>query len=100
MKTAHRVSGLMLANHTSIHTLFSRAMSQFDMLKKRNAFIEAYRQTSMFSDGLGEFDDARCGGALRGAQAVRSLRAHPPPSALRRRLLRTRCRRAGKWSRH
>ncbi|KAG8468945.1 hypothetical protein KFE25_007463 [Diacronema lutheri] len=59
VKTAHRVSGLMLANHTSIHTLFSRAMSQFDKLKNRNAFIEAYRQTSMFSDGLGEFDDAR-----------------------------------------
>ncbi|KAJ1633494.1 tubulin gamma-1 chain protein [Pavlovales sp. CCMP2436] len=59
VKTAHRVSGLMLANHTSIHTLFARALSQYDKLKNRNAFIEAYRQTSMFSDGLGEFDDAR-----------------------------------------
>jgi hypothetical protein len=61
VKTAHRVSGLMLANHTSIHTLFARALSQFDRLKNRNAFIEQYRQTSIFSDGLDEFDDARCG---------------------------------------
>lgn len=83
VKTAHRVSGLMLANHTSIHTLFSRALSQFDKLKNRNAFIEAYRQTAMFSDGLDEFDDSRCA-------AARPAAARAPPPAPPGRVLRQR----------
>eukprot|EP00455_Lapot_gusevi_P052697 TRINITY_DN8062_c0_g1_i4.p1 TRINITY_DN8062_c0_g1~~TRINITY_DN8062_c0_g1_i4.p1 ORF type:complete len:466 (+),score=90.15 TRINITY_DN8062_c0_g1_i4:76-1473(+) len=59
VKTAHRVSGLMMANHTSIHTLFQTAMDQYDKLRTRNAFLDNYRKTNMFSDGLDEFDNAR-----------------------------------------
>lgn len=59
LKTAHRVSGLMIANHTSIHTLFAKAMKQYDLMRKRNAFIENYRKYPMFSDSLEEFDSAR-----------------------------------------
>jgi len=59
LKTAHRVSGLMIANHTSIHTLFAKAMKQYDVMRKRNAFIENYRKYPMFSDSLEEFDSAR-----------------------------------------
>lgn len=59
VKTAHRVSGLMIANHTSIRTLFSKSMRQFDMLRKRSAFLENYKKFKMFSDGLEEFDSAR-----------------------------------------
>lgn len=59
LKTAHRVSGLMIANHTSIHTLFAKAMKQYDLMRKRNAFIENYRKYPMFSDTLEEFDSAR-----------------------------------------
>lgn len=44
----HKVSGLMLANHTSIASLFKRTCDQFDRLFKRNAFMEQYRKTSMF----------------------------------------------------
>lgn len=33
--SAHRVSGLMLANHTSIRHLFNRCLSQYDKLMKR-----------------------------------------------------------------
>lgn len=55
----HRVSGLMLANHTSVATLFKRILSQYDRLRKRNAFIEQYKKEAPFSDGLGEFDEAR-----------------------------------------
>ena len=78
--TNHRVSGLMLANHTSIASvcsylfqsfancilmllvsqLFKRMLDQFDRLRKRNAFLEQYKKEKMFENGLEEFDDARC----------------------------------------
>ncbi|KAI1315625.1 gamma-tubulin [Mortierella claussenii] len=59
VQTPHRVSGLMLANHTSIASLFQRTCDQFDKLRKRNAFLEPYREGSLFQDGLEEFDDSR-----------------------------------------
>jgi len=57
--TNHRVSGLMLANHTSIASLFKRMLDQFDRLRRRNAFLDQYKKEKMFADGLEEFDDAR-----------------------------------------
>lgn len=54
-----RVSGLMLANHTGINTLFKRIVNQYDRLRKRNAFLEQYKREEPFRDGLGEFDSAR-----------------------------------------
>lgn len=54
-----RVSGLMLANHTGIATLFKRIVVQYDKLRKRNAFLKAYQDQEPFRDGLGEFDTAR-----------------------------------------
>ncbi|KAK9472730.1 Tubulin/FtsZ, GTPase domain-containing protein [Dipodascopsis tothii] len=59
LQSANRVSGLMLANHTSIASMFKRTLDQYDRLRKRNAFLEPYRREPMFSDGLGEFDEAR-----------------------------------------
>lgn len=59
LKNTHRVSGLMLANHTSVATLFKRIVQQYDRLRKRNAFLEQYKKESPFADGLGEFDEAR-----------------------------------------
>ncbi|KAL1980648.1 hypothetical protein VTN96DRAFT_3859 [Rasamsonia emersonii] len=55
----HRVSGLMLANHTSVATLFKRIVQQYDRLRKRNAFLEQYKKEPPFADGLGEFDEAK-----------------------------------------
>lgn len=55
----HKVSGLMMANHTSIASLFNRTLQQYDRLRKRNAFLDLYRREPMFSDNLDEFDDAR-----------------------------------------
>jgi tubulin gamma len=49
----------MLANHTGIATLFRRIVGQYDRLRKRNAFLEQYKREALFSDGLGEFDEAR-----------------------------------------
>jgi|Transcript_6002 tubulin gamma len=60
VQTAHRVSGLMLANHTSIRHLFLRTLSQYDKLMRRKAFLDNYEKFDMFSNGdLSEFDDAR-----------------------------------------
>ena len=55
----HRVSGLMLANHTSIRDLFSRILKQYDQLRKRDAFLDNYRKVDMFADDLTEFDESR-----------------------------------------
>ena len=49
----------MLANHTSIRDLFHRIASQYDKLRKRDAFLDNYRKVPMFADDLSEFDDAR-----------------------------------------
>ncbi|KAF1835163.1 tubulin-domain-containing protein [Decorospora gaudefroyi] len=57
--SSHRVSGLMLANHTGIATLFKRIVAQYSTLRKRNAFLESYKREVPFKDGLGEFDEAK-----------------------------------------
>uniref|UniRef100_A0A7S0MPH6 Tubulin gamma chain n=1 Tax=Cryptomonas curvata TaxID=233186 RepID=A0A7S0MPH6_9CRYP len=67
-----RVSGLMMANHTSISSLFERIMRQFDLLIKKKGgswdparapFIQNYlQQTNLFKsdeDLKDEFDDSR-----------------------------------------
>ncbi|RDA82595.1 hypothetical protein CP532_6332 [Ophiocordyceps camponoti-leonardi (nom. inval.)] len=59
ISASHRVSGLMLANHTSIATLFKRILKQYDGMRKRNAFMEGYKKTAPFSENLDEFDEAR-----------------------------------------
>ncbi len=46
--TAHRVSGLMLANHTSVRHLFDRCIAQFDKLIKRKAFLENYKARAAY----------------------------------------------------
>merc|ERR1711994_1209875 len=57
--STHRVSGLMLANHTSIASLFQRALRDYDKMRKREAYIEQFRKEDMFSDNLDEMDDSR-----------------------------------------
>lgn len=59
IKTSHRVSGLMLANHTSIAGLFRRTVKQYEMLRRRHAFLEQYKREAPFADGFGEFDEAK-----------------------------------------
>lgn len=56
---AARVSGLLLANHTSVSGLFKKTCEQYDRLRKRNAFMDQYRREAMFSDNLDEFDSSR-----------------------------------------
>merc|ERR1712072_1013185 len=59
IKTQHRVSGLMVANHTSIAALAERNLKEFDRLWKRNAFLDNYKKEDMFSDNLDEFEHSR-----------------------------------------
>jgi len=59
VKSPHRVSGLMLANHTSIRDLFARIAQQYDKLRKRDAFLDNYRKLPIFADDLSEFDESR-----------------------------------------
>eukprot|EP01100_Stratorugosa_tubuloviscum_P001254 TRINITY_DN1278_c1_g2_i1.p1 TRINITY_DN1278_c1_g2~~TRINITY_DN1278_c1_g2_i1.p1 ORF type:complete len:491 (-),score=221.22 TRINITY_DN1278_c1_g2_i1:1431-2903(-) len=57
--SSHRVSGLMMANHTSIKTLFSRSISQYDVLRKRKAYLAQFLKEPLFSDDPSEFDNSR-----------------------------------------
>merc|ERR1712014_269012 len=56
---AHKVNGLMMANHTAICQLFDRCVKQYDKLRSRNAFLDVYREEAIFSDGLDEFDHSK-----------------------------------------
>ena len=49
---------MMLSNHTSIRHIFAQLRSQFNKLKARQAHVQHFKETSLFQDGLGEFDDA------------------------------------------
>ncbi|KAL4589992.1 hypothetical protein LXL04_002908 [Taraxacum kok-saghyz] len=60
VRTAHRVSGLMLASYTGIRHLFSKCLSQYSLLRKRQAFLDKYKSFPMFADNdLSEFDESK-----------------------------------------
>jgi len=59
LASTNKVSGFMLANHTSMAELFDRLLSQYDKIRRRNAFLDNYRREPMFKDNLDEFDSAR-----------------------------------------
>merc|ERR1719458_85024 len=59
VSSSHRGSGLMLANHTSISSLFERVLRDYDKLRTREAFIDQFRKYPMFQDNLDELDDSR-----------------------------------------
>lgn len=57
VQSSHRVSGLMLANNTSICSLFERTLNEYDKLRKRRAFLDQFRRE--FKDDLSELDESR-----------------------------------------
>ena len=59
LESPHKVSGFLLANHTSMAELMERLLQQYDKIKSRNAFLDNYRREPMFQDSLDEFDHAR-----------------------------------------
>jgi tubulin gamma len=52
VESPHRVSGLMMANHTSIASLFAKTVSQYDKLRRREAFLDNYRCRALLLDPL------------------------------------------------
>lgn len=44
VETPHKVSGLMLANHTCLKELFIKNLNDYKRLRKRNAFTEVYKK--------------------------------------------------------
>ncbi len=56
----HKVSGFMLANHTSMAELFERLLKQYDRIKSRNAFLDNFRREECFQGSMmEEFDHSR-----------------------------------------
>ena len=56
----HKVSGLLLANHTNIASIFKKIDEDYEKLKSRNAFIVNYKAYKYFQDNnLSEFDDSK-----------------------------------------
>eukprot|EP00055_Hartaetosiga_balthica_P001637 m.138525 g.138525 ORF g.138525 m.138525 type:complete len:457 (-) comp15200_c0_seq1:234-1604(-) len=55
--SAHRVSGLMLANHTSISNVFKSSISNFDKLRSKKAFLQFF--TEVNPNITQELDDSR-----------------------------------------
>lgn len=49
----------MLANNTSISTLFKRIVKNFDKLLKNNAFVQQFKEQNVLGENLEEFDDSR-----------------------------------------
>jgi len=56
--SGNKVSGLMLANHTGIRSIFKVLYDQYRIFRRRNAYIDNYKQTKMFEDNLDEFDSS------------------------------------------
>lgn len=54
--TVHKVSGLMIANHTGIWTLFQTVLEHYKQLRKKDAFLQQYKETKVFEENLDEFD--------------------------------------------
>lgn len=56
VETPHKVSGMMLANHTSIRNLFKVIAEQYKKFRKRGAQLHHYKETEIFKDSYEEFD--------------------------------------------
>ena len=48
----------MMANHTSIATLFEKCLQQYQRLMSRRAFLENYRKEAIFAENFDEFTDS------------------------------------------
>ena len=59
IENPHKVSGLMLANHTNIRQLFIKLIKNYENMRSKNAYIDHYKKEKIFKDNLDEFDDSR-----------------------------------------
>ena len=56
--SGHKVSGLMLANHTGIRSIFNLLYGQYRTFRRRDAYVDIYKKTKIFEDNLDEFDSS------------------------------------------
>lgn len=59
VENPHKVSGLMLANHTNIRQLLMKIVKNYDTMRNKNAFLEQYKKERIFEDNLDEFDESK-----------------------------------------
>ena len=58
VEAQHRVSGLLMANHTSIANLFRKEiLEDFDKMRKRKVHFHHFKDINLLADGH-EFDDS------------------------------------------
>eukprot|EP01023_Acetabularia_acetabulum_P066600 TRINITY_DN9013_c0_g1_i2.p1 TRINITY_DN9013_c0_g1~~TRINITY_DN9013_c0_g1_i2.p1 ORF type:complete len:501 (+),score=84.14 TRINITY_DN9013_c0_g1_i2:196-1698(+) len=57
VSTQHRVSGLMLANHTSIRHLFGRTLQLYEGMAKRSSYLHNYTEYPIFQDYIIKTND-------------------------------------------
>ncbi|KAK2952991.1 putative Tubulin gamma chain [Blattamonas nauphoetae] len=62
IEQSSRVSGLMLANHTSINTMFERTLRQFWTMLKSKAYLFKYAESKVIKGNENEFEE--CGNAV------------------------------------
>eukprot|EP01062_Namystynia_karyoxenos_P027904 TRINITY_DN21263_c0_g1_i1.p1 TRINITY_DN21263_c0_g1~~TRINITY_DN21263_c0_g1_i1.p1 ORF type:complete len:494 (+),score=157.59 TRINITY_DN21263_c0_g1_i1:90-1484(+) len=60
VETGHRVSGLMLANHTSISTLFKRLHQQYNTMFRRSVYLDNYKKYGVFKEAEKRVADGLC----------------------------------------
>ena len=48
----------MIANHTGIRTVFKSLYEQYKTFRRKDAFLDQYKQTRLFNDNLKEFDES------------------------------------------
>lgn len=56
--TGHKVSGLMLANHTGIRSIIKVLNDQYRIIRRSGAYLDNFKQNRVFEDNLDEFDSS------------------------------------------
>jgi len=59
IKSDNKVSGLMIANSTIMHTFFNKIVKNYDNLIKRRAFLNQYQEFDIIGKDVDEFNDCR-----------------------------------------
>jgi tubulin gamma len=58
VESANKVSGMMLANHTSIASLMKSLLNSFNILYKKKTFLDTFKRENIFKDSFQEFEDS------------------------------------------
>lgn len=59
LESSNKVSGLMLANHTTMGDQLKETVNSFTKMFEKKAYLDNFRKESMFQESLEEFTDSR-----------------------------------------